>query len=149
MFFKLFLLFTLVPLIELALLIKLSQFTGVAKTIAIVILTGILGAYLARREGLRTWSRIQQNISQGISPADEMVHGLLILIAGAVLITPGLLTDLLGFSLLVPPVRKWFKKRLLVYFQNRIVITRRDAGTQNYDYDIIDLPSERPTQPDK
>lgn len=142
MLFKLILLFTLVPVIELALLIKLGRLTSVATTIAIVILTGILGAYLARREGLKTWRRIQQNISRGISPADDMVSGLLILIAGAVLITPGLLTDLVGFSLLVPPVRNWFKKKLSSHFQKRIVIMTPGSSMNHHDYDIIDMPPE-------
>lgn len=142
MFFKLLVLFTVVPLIELALLIKLGQLTTVAAAIAIVLLTGILGAYLARREGLKTWARIQQNINQGISPADELVNGLLILMAGAVLITPGLLTDLLGFSLLVPAVRNWFRRRLSTYFRARITVTTRGPGGGKQDYDIIDMPPD-------
>lgn len=139
MFFKLLLLFTLVPLIELALLIKLGQMTSLTITIGAVILTGLVGAHLARREGLKTWTRIQHNINQGISPADDMVDGLLILIAGAVLITPGLLTDLAGFSLLVPAVRKWFKRKLSQQFQKRIVITTSASSGKRQDYDIIDM----------
>ena len=138
MFFKLLLLFTLVPLIELALLIKLGQMTSLTITIGVVMLTGLVGAHLARREGLKTWTRIQHNINQGISPADDMVDGLLILIAGAVLITPGLLTDLAGFSLLVPAVRKWFKRKLSQQFQKRIVITRSAPSGNRQEYDLID-----------
>ena len=138
MFFKLLILFTVVPLIELALLIKLGQLTGTATTIAIVILTGVIGAGLARREGFKTWSRIQHNISQGISPADDMVDGLLILVAGAVLITPGLLTDTLGFALLIPPLRRIFRKKLSDHFQRRMVIMTQHEP--RHDYDIIDMP---------
>ena len=144
MFFQLLLLFTLVPLIELALLIKLGQLTNVATTIGIVILTGIIGAYLARREGIKAWRRLEESIREGVSPADELIEALLILIAGAVLITPGLLTDLFGFGLLIPPMRKWVRKRLSRHFQNRIMISSPDARQQQYDYDIIDVPPQDP-----
>ncbi len=144
MFVRLLLLFTLVPLIELALLIKLGELTGVWTTIGIVILTGIFGAYLARREGLKAWRRLEKSIHEGVSPADELIEALLILIAGAVLIMPGLLTDLFGFGLLIPPVRKWVRNRLSRYFRNRIVISTQNAQQQQYDYDIIDVPPQDP-----
>jgi len=144
MFFRLLLLFTLVPLIELALLVKLGQMTSVAMTIGIVILTGIIGAYLARREGIKAWRRLEKSMREGVSPADELIDALLILIAGAVLITPGLLTDLFGFGLLIPPVRKWARNRLSRYFRNRIVISIPNARQQQYDYDIIDVPPQDP-----
>ncbi len=144
MFFKLLVLFTVVPLIELALLIKLGQLTSVATTVAVVIFTGIVGAGLARREGFKTWSRIQHNIQQGISPADDMVDGLLILIAGAVLITPGLLTDALGFGLLIPPLRRRIRKKLSDHFRQRMVITtQHEPGC---DYEVIDVPPEQSTR---
>ena len=144
MFFQLLLLFTLVPLIELALLIKLGQMTNAVTTIGIVILTGIIGAYLARREGIKAWRRLEQSMREGVSPADELIEALLILVAGAVLITPGLLTDLFGFGLLIPPVRKWVRNRLSRYFRNRIVISTQHAQQQQYDYDIIDVPPQDP-----
>ena len=144
MFFRLLLLFTLVPLIELALLVKLGQMTSVAMTIGIVILTGIIGAYLARREGIKAWRRLEKSIREGVSPADELIDALLILIAGAVLITPGLLTDLFGFGLLIPPMRRWVRNKLSRHFHNRIMISTPDARQQQYDYDIIDVPPQDP-----
>ena len=144
MFFRLLLLFTLVPLIELALLVKLGQMTSVAMTIGIVILTGIIGAYLARREGIKAWRRLEKSIREGVSPADELIDALLILIAGAVLITPGLLTDLFGFGLLISPMRRWVRNKLSRHFHNRIRISTPDAGQQQYDYDIIDVPPQDP-----
>ena len=144
MFFQLLLLFTLVPLLELALLVKLGQMTGVWTTIGIVILTGVIGAYLARREGIKAWRRLEQSMREGISPGDDLIDALLILIAGAVLITPGLLTDLFGFGLLIPPVRKWVRNRLSRHFRSRIVISTPDAQQRKYDYDIIDLPPQDP-----
>ena len=144
MFFQLLLLFTLVPLIELVLLIKLGELTGVWTTIGIVILTGIIGASLARREGIKTWRRLEKSMREGISPGDDLIDALLILIAGAVLITPGLLTDLFGFGLLIPPVRKWFRNKLSRHFHSRIVISPPDAQQQQYDYDVIDMPPQDP-----
>ena len=144
MFFRLLLLFTLVPLIELALLVKLGQMTSVTMTIGIVILTGIIGAYLARREGIKAWRRLEKSIREGVSPADELIDALLILIAGAVLITPGLLTDLFGFGLLISPMRRWVRNKLSRHFHNRIMISTPDARQQQYDYDIIDVPPQDP-----
>jgi UPF0716 protein FxsA len=142
MLVRLLLLFTLVPLIELALLIKLGEFTGAPATIALVIFTGALGAILARREGLKTWQTIQHKIGEGQSPEDELVDGLLILLAGVVLITPGLITDLAGFALLVPPIRRWFRRRLSRYLQQRIVVMHQGPVTRTPDYDIIDSPPD-------
>ncbi len=143
MFLKLLLLFTLVPLIELALLIKLGQLTNVLTTVAIVVSTGAIGAYLARREGLKTWSRIQENLAAGASPAAELVSGLLILIAGAVLITPGLLTDFVGFGLLIPAVRNRVGRKLSAYFEHRIVIAMPHDQPREHPYDVIDMPPKR------
>jgi len=142
MLYRLILLFTVVPLVELGLLIELSKLTTLYTTISIVILTGIIGAFLARREGLKTWFRIQENISRGASPAEEMLNGLLILIAGAVLITPGLLTDALGFALLISPIRKWFKKKLASHYQKRIQIIASNPFTQTTNYEVIDMPED-------
>lgn len=142
MFIKLLLPFTLVPLIELALLIKLGQLTSLGTTIMVVILTGVLGAALARREGLKTWLRIQEQLRQGTAPTDELVNALLILIAAAVLITPGLLTDLLGFGLLIPPIRNRVRQRLTRYFSSRIVLTASGPAGGHSERDIFDMPPE-------
>lgn len=106
MFFKLFLLFTLIPVAELAILIKIGSLIGVGPTIAIVILTGLAGAWLARSQGFGVLSSIRMKMDAGEFPADELMEGLLILAAGIVLITPGILTDIIGFLLLLPPTRK-------------------------------------------
>ena len=108
----LILLFTVVPLIELALLIKIGQYIGVGNTIAIVILTGITGAYLAKMQGLITLRRIQEDVNQGIMPADRLFDGVLILCSGILLLTPGLLTDIAGFMGLIPLTRNLFKRWL-------------------------------------
>jgi len=114
MLMKLILLFTIIPFIELSLLIELGTHIGTLNTIMVVIITGILGAFMARIAGLSVLFKIQENLRAGIFPADELFDGVLILIGGALLITPGLLTDALGFFLLLPlgraGVKKWLKE---------------------------------------
>lgn len=117
---KLFLLFTVVPLVELALLIKLGSHIGVLDTILLIIFTGAAGAILVRAAGIQCLFTVRQQLHDGIFPADELCSGLLILIAGALLITPGLLTDAAGFALLVPPVRSVIKTRLRAYLEKKI-----------------------------
>lgn len=116
MFGRLFLLFTVIPLVELYILIKIGQWIGALWTIAIVLVTGALGAYLARMQGSSVWLQVQRKMEAGLFPGDEMIDGLLIVVAGALLITPGILTDLFGFTVLFPitriPIREWVKRRL-------------------------------------
>lgn len=109
MFLRLLALFLLLPLVELALLIQVGRWIGLAWTIAIVAATGLLGAALARRQGARAWSAIHAELREGRVPAGAVVDGLLILIGAIVLLTPGILTDLLGFALLAPPTRSFFR----------------------------------------
>jgi UPF0716 protein FxsA len=120
MFFKLFLLFTIIPVVELALLIKIGSFIGVANTIAIVILTAIVGAYMVRSEGIGVMYRIQKNMNEGLFPGNELINGLLILIAGALLLTPGFFTDLLGFCMVFPLTRKFISKYIKKYLERKI-----------------------------
>ena len=112
MLLKLFLAFTLIPLVEIYLLIKLGQNFGAITSILLVIFTGILGAYLARMEGLRTLFRIQETMREGRMPGEELLDALLIAIAGLVLITPGFITDVAGFLLLFPFTRMLAKNCL-------------------------------------
>jgi UPF0716 protein FxsA len=105
MFTRILLLFTLVPLLELALLIRVGTWIGTGPTILLVLVTGIAGALLASREGTRAWRRLTETLRRGGLPGDALLQGAAILVGGAVLITPGVLTDLLGIALLVPPSR--------------------------------------------
>jgi UPF0716 protein FxsA len=120
MFLRLLLLFTIVPLVELFLLVKLGSVIGLGPTILIVICTGALGAWLARRQGLGVLNRISGDFSAGRLPADALIDGLLILIAGAVLLTPGLITDALGFLLLVPRGRAVIRKAVTERLARRL-----------------------------
>jgi UPF0716 protein FxsA len=123
-FIRLLLLFTVVPLVELLLLIKIGGLIGVVPTIGIVLVTGVLGAWLTKLEGLKTIRGIREDLASGRMPADRLVDGLLILVAGAVLLTPGLLTDAFGFFLLVPPGRRIVRVALVKAFHARV------GGTQ-------------------
>ncbi|MCK5195093.1 MAG: FxsA family protein [Desulfobulbaceae bacterium] len=112
MFFKLFLAFTLIPVAEIYLIIKLGGHLGAFNTVAIILITGFAGATLARAQGLQTMLRVRQSLQQGLVPAEEMVDALLIFVAGIVLLTPGFITDAAGLLLLFPPARLHFKRFL-------------------------------------
>lgn len=105
MLWKLILLLTVTPLVELYLLVRLAQITGWGATILIVLTTGILGGVLARAEGLRVLARIQHDLQNQEMPGNSLLEGAMILVAGALLITPGILTDAVGFLILLPPTR--------------------------------------------
>ena len=130
MFLRLLLLFTVVPLVELFLLVKLGTVVGVGPTIALVIFTGILGAWLARQQGLDVLRRVNEDLSHGRMPTEALMDGVLILIAAAVLLTPGLLTDALGFVLLIPRTRAAVRK---------IVATRFARSQKIGEPEIIDV----------
>ncbi len=93
------------PILELAVLLKVHQSLGLGNTLAIVIFTGVVGAVLARAQGLMVMTAIQRDLAEGRMPAPRLMDGVMILIAGVLLITPGLITDSAGFLLLLPPVR--------------------------------------------
>ena len=106
LFWILFLAFTALPLIELALLLQVHGAIGLEATLALVLLTGTTGAALARWQGLKTFARVRESMAQGRLPGQALFDGALILFAGALLVTPGVLTDAVGFALLVPAVRR-------------------------------------------
>ena len=116
MLLGLFFLFTMVPMVELYLLIRLGTYVGAVDTIAIVIGTGVAGGLLAKSQGLAVLDRMRAELNQGRLPAESLFDGLLILIAGAMLVTPGLLTDGLGLLLLVPwsrqGIKSWLKRKM-------------------------------------
>ena len=112
MLIRLILLFTVIPLIELYLLIQVGRYLGSFQTIMIVLITGIIGGLLARSQGLSVQRQIRLDLQNGIIPTDSLIDGCFILIAGALLITPGMITDIFGFVLMVPFFRGWLKKRL-------------------------------------
>ncbi len=104
-FRKLVLIFTIVPVVEFIIFWQLGKLISIELTIAIIIITGFIGAWLTKAQGLKTLQKYQAALASGQLPHREMIDGILILLSGAVLLTPGFLTDAVGFSLLVPWVR--------------------------------------------
>ena len=122
MFTRLLAAFILVPLIELMLLIQLATYTSLGTTIILVIVTGILGSWLARREGVIAWFRFQSALAEGRAPSHEIQDGLMIVFAAALLLTPGLLTDAVGFTLLLPQGRELIRRTLLKRYMQRFKV---------------------------
>ena len=121
MLLKLLLLFIITPVIEMAVLIELGKRIGTLQTIGIIIITGIIGASLAKSQGLRIYRSIRESMDHGELPHNHLIEGLLILIGGALLITPGILTDAAGFLLVIPWTRKLVREALKKYFRGKIV----------------------------
>ena len=124
MFFKLFLAFTTIPLVEIYLLIHIGSVFGVFTSIALVFFTGLLGAYLARIQGIKTLFKIQESIKEGRMPSGELLEALLIVAAGIVLLTPGFLTDTIGFLLLLPNIREIVKSWVQSKIKNQYMSER-------------------------
>jgi len=110
MLWKLFLVFAIVPAVELYLLIRVGTIIGAFNTVLLVIATAAVGAYMVRLEGLNVALRFQQNLQDGIFPGEEIFDGAMLLVAGALLVTPGLLTDTAGFLIVIPPSRAALKR---------------------------------------
>lgn len=122
-------LFLVVPIAELAVIIQVSDWLGgVLPTIALLIAVSVAGAWLVKREGLSAMVRVQRELERGEMPTKTLVDGLLILFGGALLLTPGFLTDALGFSLLLPPTRAAVRTILIRRFRDRIETRGADAG---------------------
>lgn len=118
-------LFIGIPILEISLLIKVSAAIGGFRTILFVIFTAVLGAYLVKQQGLATVAKFQQEANAGRVPAQQMLEGVALLFAGAVLLTPGFFTDAIGFSLLIPPIRQ----ALIAYvIRNGKIVTNFSAG---------------------
>ena len=120
MLLKLFLAFTIIPFLEIYLLIEIGSYIGAFNTLLIVVLTGFLGALLARYQGLKTMLKVRESLAHGEMPAEHLLDALLILLAGIVLLTPGFLTDLAGLIILIPTTRFHFKKWLRKKFDSLI-----------------------------
>jgi len=116
MFARLFLLFSIVPFIELFLLLTVGREIGIVPTVGMIILTAVIGAALAKREGLRVYTEWQRAISEMRVPDEGITSGLLVLVGGALLIAPGVLTDIVGILLMIAPIRRvlarWIEDRV-------------------------------------
>ena len=117
---RLLLLFTILPAIELALLIELGRRIGTLETIALIIVTGVVGAALARYQGMAVLRRSHGELAEGRMPATALMDGVIILVAAALLVTPGVLTDAVGFLLLIPLTRKGIRRLLALWLQRAL-----------------------------
>ncbi len=119
-FSYLLVLFVAMPLIELWVLLVLAARIGWPPTILLVFITGIVGASLARSQGLQTVAAIQRDMANGVMPAPRLMDGVMILLAGAMLITPGILTDIMGFMLLVPATRQIIRNYMRLKLEKKL-----------------------------
>jgi len=116
----LFLFFLLVPFVEIYVLLQVGSIIGAFPTIFLVVFTAALGAWLLRRQGFATWQRFQSSLNQGMIPAYEMIEGPLLLVGGALLLTPGFFTDAMGFACLIPTLRRKIAQYII---ENHLLIT--------------------------
>jgi UPF0716 protein FxsA len=139
----LFLLFIVVPVVELAVLIQVGSWIGVWPTIALLLAVSVLGTWLVRREGMRAWTAFRLALAHGRVPTTEVVDGALVLFGGALLLTPGFVTDILGLALVFPPTRKGISRVIRAQARGRLlgaatrVGGRRGRGTT--DAEVIDV----------
>ncbi|MEM1093660.1 MAG: FxsA family protein [Bacteroidota bacterium] len=145
MFGRLLLLFLVVPIVELALLIEVGRQIGFWPAVGLIVVTAVVGSFLAKREGIATWMRLQKRLATAQLPNQELLDGAIILISGAFLLTPGVLTDVVGVlgllpptrALVRPPLQKWLgSKAKSVQFSSFHYAAGRQPGT----------PSEPPSQ---
>jgi len=133
-----FLFFLIVPFVEIYLLLQIGGIIGVFPTIFMVVFTAVLGAWLLRKQGLSTWQRFQDSLKQGVIPAYEMIEGPILLVGGALLLTPGFFTDALGFACLIPQLRR---KMAQYVIENHLVNAQVGAAFQQRNttaHDVIE-----------
>lgn len=117
-------LFIILPIAEMAILIKVGTIIGALNTIGLVLLTAVIGAWLLRQQGLATLLRANQRLNSGELPAREVAEGLILAVGGALLLTPGFITDTIGFLCLIPGTRHWFASQAL----KRMVVSGQAQG---------------------
>ena len=115
-------------------LIKVGTYIGTARTIALVVLTGVLGAWMAREQGLRVVREFNDAIQRGDMPANPLIDGLLIVVGGVLLVTPGILTDIVGFILVIPQSRRLIRTWLEKYLRTRVDVMTSRSGFSGFYY---------------
>jgi UPF0716 protein FxsA len=137
--FKLFLLFVIVPLVELALLLFLADQTHWTVSLLLVISTGALGAWLAKGQGVAALRRIRESMTNAQVPTEPLLDAALIFFAGGMLLAPGILTDLFGISIMIPACRRWYKARLIKWFKTKFKVQIvKPFSTGAADSNIVD-----------
>jgi UPF0716 protein FxsA len=134
---RLLALFILVPFVELVLLLQLAKYTSISFTLGLIVVTGLVGTMLARHQGWQTMQSIQRQMQSGKLPTEPLLDAAMIFFAGALLLTPGMLTDIFGLSLLLPFCRRFYRKQVSSWI-------RRNFQVQSFHYGP---PGDRP-EPD-
>jgi UPF0716 protein FxsA len=147
MLLPLVLLFIVVPIAELAVLIQVGQAIGVWWTIAILIADAILGSILMRAQGRAAWRRFNEAMAAGRVPAREVVDGALVMFGGLLMLTPGFITDILGFVLLVPPTRAAVRAVLVRRLAQRMTVSSIRRPDDVVDGSAVDIENDRLTPP--
>ena len=114
-----FLAFIIIPIVEISIFITIGSNIGILNTIAIILLTAIVGIFFVKRQGLNLLFNAQRNMAQGIMPTEEIKGGIFLLISGLLLITPGFFTDCIGFSMFLKPVQNFISQKARDYFRSR------------------------------
>jgi UPF0716 protein FxsA len=152
-------LFLVVPIVELYIIVQIASSVGIFETIGLLILVSVVGAWLVRSQGLTVLGRVQGQLAMGNVPGKEMVDGLLILFAGALMLTPGFMTDAFGMLLLIPPTRAVVRTILVRRYRNSVVLggssaafggrhgSGRFGGSYFTDVDEVDDDGDPPLPP--
>ena len=139
----LFLLFTVLPILELIVIIKVGAKIGALNTVLILLATGAIGAFLARLQGFLVLRKVQDNLNNGIMPSSELLDGFMIFAGGVLLLTPGFITDIFGILLLIPITRSiikfLLKRKLQAVLKNGQVVHVSSFDRPNSHYDDIDI----------
>ena len=115
-----FLLFIIIPIVEISIFITIGSSIGILNTIVIILITALVGIFLVRRKGIKLLFDAQRNLSQGVMPTEEIKGGIFLLVSGLLLITPGFFTDFIGFAIFLKPVQNLIASQAKKYFESRI-----------------------------
>lgn len=131
--------FIIIPIVELQLLLIVHDEIGFGNTLFLVLLTGIIGVNLAKREGFTLLKQIQEKLAKGMMPTDELLNGVIILVGGVLLITPGVLTDLFGFTCLIPLFRNVYSSLILRLFKNKVSVFQSSQSPKPSNGNRVDV----------
>jgi UPF0716 protein FxsA len=126
---RLLLLFTVVPALELWLLLQIGSWMGATQTFLLIVVTGTVGAWLAKREGLDVLTQLREELGKGLPGGSRLMEGALVVVGGLLLLTPGVMTDVLGFCLIAPPTRRWIAPKILAEASRRIQVKATVGST--------------------